>query len=102
MQVARELFVVLELMGTDLDGHRPEEENLRDFAVVMQKSDGAIGFDAIFVCARSHDLLFKGAKTYPVRDTQRNDGLAANAEFPVAPRKKTPHRRAKTKPRATR
>lgn len=102
MQVARELFVVLALMGTDLDGHRPEEENLRDFAVVMQRSDGAIGFDEIFESPRPHDLLFNGAKTYPVRDTQRNDGWAADAEFPVAPRKKTPHRRAKTKPRATR
>lgn len=63
MQVARELFVVLELMGTDRDGHRPIEENLRDFAVVMQRRDGAIGFDEIFVCARPHDLLFSGAKT---------------------------------------
>ena len=50
-------------MGTDLDGHRPEEENLRDFAVVMQRSDGAIGFDEIFESPRPHDLLFNGAKT---------------------------------------
>jgi hypothetical protein len=102
MQIARERFVVLVLRGTDRDGHRPDEENLRDFAVEMQRRDGAIGFDEIFVCARPHDLLFSGAKTYPVRDTQRNEGWAADAEFPVIPRKKTPHRRAKMKTRATR
>ena len=63
MQVARELFVVLALMGTDLDGQPPEEENLSDLVVVTHKSAGAIGLDEIFVCARPHALLLRGLNT---------------------------------------
>lgn len=63
MQMASEPLLDFALNGTELDGHRPTEENFMDLAVVMHKRAGATGFDEIFVSVRPHVLLLDGANT---------------------------------------
>lgn len=63
MQIASELLLDFALSGTELDGHRPTDENLSVLAVVTHKSAGATGFDEIFVSVRLHVLLLDGANT---------------------------------------